>query len=110
MNQWAFAVGTQLSRGKMRYRLGYSYNTDVINHNVGSSLDGFPVVQDVIQLFQAASTAAISQHRITGGIGCHGFLIPTLDLDLFAGGMLGRVKTSAIIRTLRWPCTTPAWA
>lgn len=88
VNQWAFAVGAQLTRGKMKYRLGYSYNTDPINHSVGSSLSGFPVGQSAVQLFQAASTATISQHRITAGFGRQGFLVPNLDLDFFAGGLL----------------------
>ena len=88
VNQWAFAVGAQLTRGKLKYRLGYSYNTDPINHSVGGNLDGFPVGQDAVQLFQASSTATISQHRITAGIGRQGFLVPNLDLDVFAGGLL----------------------
>ena len=88
VNQWAFAVGAQLTRGKLKYRLGYSYNTNPINHSVGGNLDGFPVGQDAVQLFQASSTATISQHRITAGIGRQGFLVPSLDLDLFAGGLL----------------------
>ncbi len=87
VNQWVFAVGTQLTRGKLKYRLGYSYNSNPLNHSVGGSLDGFPVAQDVVQLFQASSTAVINQHRITAGIGRQGFLIPNLDLDLFAGGL-----------------------
>ena len=87
VNQWAFAVGTQLTRGQMKYRLGYSYNTNPINHSVGSSLDGFPVAQEQIQLFQAAAVPAVNQHRLTGGVGRQGFLIPNLDLDLFAGGL-----------------------
>jgi long-chain fatty acid transport protein len=88
VNQWVFALGAQLTHGKLKYRLGYSYDTNPVNQNVGSSLDGFPVTQANVQLFQATSTAAISQHRITGGIGYEGFLIPNLDLDLFAGGLL----------------------
>jgi long-chain fatty acid transport protein len=87
VNQWAFAVGAQLTRGKLKYRLGYSYNTNPLNHSVGDNLDGFPVGKDAVQLFQAASTATINQHRITGGIGCQGFIVPSLDLDLFAGGL-----------------------
>ena len=55
---------------------------------MGGNLDGFPVGQDAVRLFQASSTAAISQHRITAGIGRQGFLVPNLDLDLFAGGLL----------------------
>jgi long-chain fatty acid transport protein len=87
VNQWAFAFGTQLSRGKQKYRLGYSYNTNPMNHSVGDNLGGFPVGQDAVQLFQAASTATISQHRLTAGIGRQGFLVPSLDLDMFAGGL-----------------------
>jgi long-chain fatty acid transport protein len=88
VNQWAFAFGTQLTRGKNKFRLGYSYNTNPINHNVGTKLDGFPIAQAELQLFQAASTAVINQHRITGGIGREDFLLTNLDLDLFAGGLL----------------------
>lgn len=87
VNQWVFAVGTQLTRGKMKYRLGYSYNTDPINHNVGSSLDGHPVLQDQIQFLQASETATINQHRITAGVGRSDLLFRGLDLDLFAGGL-----------------------
>jgi long-chain fatty acid transport protein len=88
VNQWAFAAGAQLTRGKMKYRLGYSYNTNPLNHSVGDHLDDLPVGQAAVQLFQAASVATINQHRITAGIGRQGFLIPTMDLDLFAGGLL----------------------
>ena len=88
LNQWAFAVGSQLTHGQLKYRLGYSYNSNPLNHSVGDRLSGLPVGQDAVQLFQAASMATINQHRITAGIGRHGFLIPSLDLDLFAGGLL----------------------
>ena len=89
VNQWAFAVGTQLTRGRLKYRLGYSYNTNPMNHNVGDNLDRFPVGQANVRLFQAAAVPAISQHRLTAGVGCQGFLVPSLDLDLFAGGLFG---------------------
>jgi long-chain fatty acid transport protein len=88
LNQWAFAIGSQLTRGKTKYRLGYSYNSNPLSHSVGDRLSGLPVGQDAVQLFQAASMATINQHRITGGIGRQGFLVPSLDLDLFAGGLL----------------------
>jgi len=87
INQWAFAMGTQLTRGKNKFRLGYSYNTNPINHNVGNSLSGLPVLQDQIQFFQASETAVITQHRLTGGIGRQDFLFPGVDLDLFVGGL-----------------------
>jgi long-chain fatty acid transport protein len=87
VNQWAFAVGTQYTHCRMKYRLGYSYNSNPINHNVGNSLDGFPVTQEQIQLFQASAAPVVNQHRLTAGVGRQGFLLPSIDLDLFAGGL-----------------------
>jgi len=86
VNQWAFAVGAQLTRCKNKFRLGYSYNTNPINHNVGSSLSGLPVAQAAIQFLQAAETATITQHRLTGGFG-RADVLPGVDLDFFAGGL-----------------------
>ena len=88
VNQWAFAVGAQLTNGKYKYRVGYSYNGNPIDHSVGTSLDGFPLLQSELQTFQAANVPLVYQHRITAGIGREGFLVPCLDLDLFAGGLL----------------------
>lgn len=88
VNQWGFAFGTQLTHGRLKYRLGYSYNTNPINHNVGDSLGGYPVLQDQIQFLQASETAVINQHRITAGVGCCDLLFRGMDLDLFVGGLL----------------------
>ena len=88
VNQWAVAVGAQLTRGKMKYRAGYSWNSNPTNHDVGTSFDGIPVLRDQLQFYQAAILPAVNQNRITGGIGRQDLLIPGLDLDLFAGGML----------------------
>jgi long-chain fatty acid transport protein len=87
-NQWAFAVGAQLTREDMKYRLGYSFNGNPINHNVGTQLDGIGIGQDLVQLYQAAAVPLVNQHRITGGIGRQNLLFPGMDLDLFGGGML----------------------
>lgn len=87
VNQWVFAFGTQLTRGKMKYRLGYSYNTNPTNHNVGSQLSGLPLSQSLVQFYQASETAAITQHRFTAGFGRQGFLFENVDLDFYAGGM-----------------------
>jgi len=85
VNQWIYAIGTQYNCGPYKYRLGYAYNTDPINHNVGSNLDGNPVGQANVLLFQAGSTPLVYKNRITFGIGREGFLVPNLDADLFAG-------------------------
>ena len=71
----------------MKYRAGYSYNTNPVNHNVGSTFSGLPVLQDRIYLLQASETATINQHRLTGGIGREDFLFRGVDVDLFAGGL-----------------------
>ncbi len=58
VNQWALALGAQLTRDKMKYRVGYSYNSNPINHSVGSSFDGIAGVgADAIQLYQASICA-----------------------------------------------------
>jgi long-chain fatty acid transport protein len=80
-NQWAYAVGAQLTRGKMKYRLGYSYSDNPIRPNpIGTSPEA------VLQYIQGAELAAIWKHRLTGGVGLTDVL-PGLDLDLFAGGL-----------------------
>ncbi len=85
VNQWAFGVGTQYSSGSYKFRLGYSYNTNPINHNVGSTLDGFPIGQANLQLLQAAAVPLVYQNRLTLGVGKEGVMVPNLDLDLFGG-------------------------
>jgi long-chain fatty acid transport protein len=87
VNQWVLALGTQYNTGKYKLRAGYSYNANPIKHSVGSSLDGFPVAQDNVLLFQAGSAPFVNQHRLTFGIGQRGVMVPNLDIDLFAGGM-----------------------
>ena len=42
VDQWAFAVGTQYTREGYKYRAGYAYSTDPINHNVGGSSTDSP--------------------------------------------------------------------
>ena len=89
VNQWAFAVGSQLTRDQMKYRLGYSFNSNPINHSVGDNFDNIPgAIQSDIQLYQASSLPLVYQHRITGGIGRQDLLFPGLDVDLFGGGLL----------------------
>ncbi len=87
VNQWAFAFGAQLTHGRLKYRAGYSYNTNPVNHNAGSSFSGMPILQDRLYLLQASETAIINQHRLTGGIGLADFMFRGMDLDVFAGGL-----------------------
>jgi long-chain fatty acid transport protein len=88
LNQWAVAVGAQYTSGCTRYRIGYSYNSDLMNHSVGDSLDGHPIGQEAVQLYQAANVPLVNQHRITAGIGRQDVLFRGFDVDLYAGGLL----------------------
>ena len=85
-NQWAFAFGMQLTRGRMKYRLGYSYNDNPLSHNV-QGLGPLPVGKAAIEYLQATQLATINRHRITGGVGFQDFLFKGVDLDIFAGGL-----------------------
>ena len=108
-NQWVFAVGSQLTRGRNKYRLGYSYNTNPMDHSVGDHLESLTGRAGAIQFLQASSMALINQHRITAGIGREDFLIKGLDLDLFAGGLLNATDQFGPFER-PWLRTTPAWA
>ncbi len=90
INQWAVALGAQFTQGCTKYRLGYSYNSNPINHSVGDQLDGLGggTLQSDVQLYQAANVPLVNQHRITGGIGRQDVLFRGMDVDLFAGGLL----------------------
>ncbi len=76
VNQWAIAVGAQYTQGCNKYRLGYSFNSDPINHSVGDQLNGSLVGQQALQLYQAANLPLVNQHRITGGFGRQDVLLP----------------------------------
>jgi long-chain fatty acid transport protein len=87
VDQWAIAFGAQYTSGCTKYRIGYSFNSDIINHSVGDRLDGNPVGQAAVQLYQAANLPLVNQHRITGGIGRQDVFFRGFDVDLYAGGL-----------------------
>ncbi len=86
-DQWVFSLGTQLTRGRFKYRLGYAFSDNPIDRNPGATINGVLLGQDLVEYFQATQAGVISQHRLAGGIGIEGVL-PGVTLDLFAGGML----------------------
>ncbi|HVV74009.1 MAG TPA: hypothetical protein VHI52_21320, partial [Verrucomicrobiae bacterium] len=87
VNQWVASVAAQYTRNLWKFRIGYAYNTNPIKKNVGPNLDGFPILQQNVQIFQAGSAPFVYQNRLTLGIGRQGFLVPNLDLDMFLGGV-----------------------
>lgn len=85
-DQWAIQIGSQYAAtDRVRLRLGYAYNENPMKDAQLSSVggvslpDGVPAVRYVQGQF-----AAITQHRITAGVGVQDFL-PGIDFNLFAG-------------------------
>ena len=93
-DQWVFQFGGQYQvNQKLKLRMGYAYNEDptrdVVPGFVGGVIPvgGIPTVQ-----YLQGQFAAVSQHRITGGVGIRD-MMPGVDLDLHLGGMLDGSKT-----------------
>ena len=86
-DQWAFQVGSQLTRGRLRYRIGYVYAENPIDPSPGISVGGItpPGAVNAIQFVQSG-LAVINQHRLSAGVGIRD-LLPGIDLDIAAGGM-----------------------
>jgi long-chain fatty acid transport protein len=87
-DQWVFQCGAQYAvTPRMRFRLGYAYNENPMRDAAGVTIGGVVLPDGVPALrYIQGQFAAISQHRMTGGVGVRDVL-PGLDLDLFAGGM-----------------------
>jgi long-chain fatty acid transport protein len=88
-DQWAFQFGTQYAVSKrVRLRAGYAYKTNpMLQDPRFTSIGGVPLPDGVPALrYVQGQFAALSEHRITGGIGVQDVL-PGIDFDLYAGGM-----------------------
>jgi len=87
-DQWVYQFGLQYELNPCtRLRLGYAYNENPMADAQGTSIGGVPLPDGVPALrYIQGQFAAVSQHRITGGVGLSDVL-PGVDLDLFAGGM-----------------------
>ncbi len=87
-DQWVYQFGTQYAvNRRLRVRLGYAYNENPMRSPVSDSVGGVPLPDGVPGVrYVQGQFAAISQHRLTGGVGIRD-LLPGLDFDIFAGGM-----------------------
>jgi long-chain fatty acid transport protein len=87
-DQWVYQFGTQYAvNRRLRVRLGYAYNENPMRPAVLDSVGGVPLPDGIPGVrYVQGQFAAISQHRLTGGVGIRDVL-PGLDFDLFAGGM-----------------------
>ena len=88
-NQWVYQFGAQYAASqRLRLRVGYAYNENPMRQdNLVTSIGGVSLPDGIPALrYVQGQFAAISQHRITGGVGIRDML-PGIDVDLFAGGM-----------------------
>lgn len=88
-DQWVFQLGAQYTVNRhVRLRVGYAYNENPMLQNpIITSIGGIPLPDGVPGLrYVQGQFAALSEHRITGGVGiCN--VMPGVDFDLYAGGM-----------------------
>jgi len=87
-NQWVVQVGTQYTSGKYRLRAGYAYAQNPLSPNPGPNLGGITPPGGIPSVFYTQALLAVANpHRISAGIGMVDVL-PGIDMDLMAGGML----------------------
>lgn len=87
-DQWVLQLGTQYAlTPRTRFRLGYAYNENPMRDASSVSVGGVTLPDGVPALrYIQGQFAAVSQHRMTGGVGIQD-IMPGVDLDMFAGGM-----------------------
>lgn len=87
-NQWVYQFGAQYAPNyRTRLRLGYAYNENPMRDAQVTEIGGVPLPDGIPALrYIQGQFAAISQHRITAGVGLRDVL-PGIDIDTFAGGM-----------------------
>ncbi|WP_158545503.1 OmpP1/FadL family transporter [Bremerella cremea] len=86
-NQWVVQLGAQYSLGKYRLRAGYTWAENPIDNSPGGTVGGVPLADLRSVRYTQGLLAVTSQHRISAGIGVVDVL-PGIDFDLMAGGML----------------------
>jgi long-chain fatty acid transport protein len=95
-DQWVYQFGAQYSLNRrLRLRLGYAYNENPMRDPVVTSVGGVSVPDGIpgVRYIQG-QFAALSQHRMTAGVGMRDVL-PGMDMDLFAGGMFANTEQFA---------------
>ncbi len=92
-NQFAVQLGAQYTARRAKFRLGYVWAEDPMIDVPGNVIAGItpPGAANTIQYIQGL-VPNINGSRISGGIGIPN-LMPGIDLDLFAGGMLINSET-----------------
>jgi long-chain fatty acid transport protein len=87
-NQFVVQLGAQYTMSRAKLRFGYVYAEDAMIDVAGNVIAGAtpPGAANAIQYIQGLAPN-FNQHRISGGFGIPNIL-PGIDMDVFAGGML----------------------
>ncbi len=85
-NQWCLQLGSQYAYNeKIRLRSGYVFAENPMKDAQLQSIGGINLADGVPGIrYVQGQFAAITEHRITGGVGVRDFR-PGMDLDVFAG-------------------------
>ena len=93
-DQWVYQFGAQYAvNQRTRVRLGYAYNENPMRGAARDNLGGVPMPDGVPGLrYVQGQFAAISQHRLTGGVGIRdlGNVLIDAHIELAALGLVGR--------------------
>jgi long-chain fatty acid transport protein len=95
-DQTVFALGAQLTTGKAKWRLGYSYARDPLKRNLDPGLIGIGdqytigapgggqinVNGEVVEYFQATNAGAVWENSVSAGFGYQ--LLPNVAVDTHA--------------------------
>lgn len=86
-DQWVYQFGAQYSlTPRTRLRIGYAYNQNPMKSASASSVDGITLPDGIPGTrYIQGQFAAITQNRLTVGIGVRDVLLPGMDFDVFAG-------------------------
>jgi long-chain fatty acid transport protein len=88
-NQFVVQVGTQYTMGNVALRAGYAWAEDPLSPNPEGSIGGIVPAGGIPAVrYTQALLAVTSQHRISFGVGLADFMIPGMNMDVMAGGML----------------------
>lgn len=86
-NQLVVQLGTQLTRGRYKWRAGYAWAENPLDSNPGLDLGGIIQTGGIPAVrYSQALLAVTCQHRMSLGLGVTDVL-PGVDLDIMGGGM-----------------------
>lgn len=100
-NQWALQFGTQYSINRLRLRAGYVYAQNPMKPIGSVTIGGITPPGGIPALsYTQALLSSLNQNRISFGVGMVD-VMPGLDFDLFAGGMLSEAASTGPSTTVR---------